>query len=117
MIARIRGALANRRIRWESICLRCGRCCYEKEYRGRTIVANYRKPCMHLDTNTHACRVYTTRFVTCARCRKMTIFHALFVKWLPDTCGYVLHYRHRRKTHAIAAQAVTSRPARVERGA
>jgi uncharacterized cysteine cluster protein YcgN (CxxCxxCC family) len=25
----------------------------------------------------------------------MTILHALFVRWLPDTCGYVQRYRYR----------------------
>jgi len=117
MIARIRRALEDRRTRWESICLRCGCCCYEKEYRGRTLVANYRKPCPHLDTHTHACRVYAARFEACVRCRKMTIVHALFVKWLPDTCGYVQHYRVRRKVRPFGAPAAGSRPVREERGA
>jgi uncharacterized cysteine cluster protein YcgN (CxxCxxCC family) len=92
MIARIRKTLAVRRTRWESLCRRCGRCCYEKERRGGVLVANYRKPCPHLDTGTHACRVYAARFEVCTRCRKMTIVHALFVQWLPETCGYVVRF-------------------------
>ena len=100
MIARIRLAIEERRARWEAICLKCGRCCYEKEYRGRSIVTNYRKPCPHLDTIDNSCRVYDARFETCDRCRKMTIAHALFVSWLPDSCGYVRHYRHLGRARA-----------------
>jgi uncharacterized protein len=115
MIALIRRARAERRARWEALCLRCGRCCYEKEYRGRRLVTNYRKPCPHLDTNSQACRVYSTRFETCDRCRKMTIVHALFVKWLPDTCGYVVHYRFHKRVRPSGAHSAAIIPAREQR--
>jgi uncharacterized protein len=116
MIARIRKALSERRTRWESICLRCGRCCYEKEYRGRSLVTNFRKPCPYLDQKSNACRVYDTRFDACANCRKMTIAHALFVKWLPDTCGYVLTYRYHRAARAFDSPAAHARTVREQRG-
>ncbi len=116
MTGRIRDAVAARRGRWEALCLRCGRCCYEKEYRGRRIVTNYRKPCPHLDTIDHTCRVYEARFETCDRCRKMTIAHALFVTWLPDSCGYVQHYRHPRRARVLSAPPAGSRPLPEQRG-
>ena len=110
MIGRLRGALAARHARWESLCLRCGRCCYEKEQRGASVVTNYRKPCIHLDVATSRCRVYDQRFEVCSRCRRMTILHALFVPWLPDTCGYVQRYRYRRKARSFAEAFGAARP-------
>jgi hypothetical protein len=47
----------------------------------------------------------------------MTVVHALFVKWLPDTCGYVQYYRHRKKARTVIAPAAGSRPLRGEKGA
>jgi uncharacterized protein len=91
-----RGRLPLRSTAWESICLRCGLCCYEKEVAGSLIVTNYSKPCHFLDTSTHMCTVYDTRFAVCANCRRMTLWHALFVSWLPKSCGYVQRFRRRR---------------------
>ena len=97
MLERIRAAARARTARWEALCTQCGECCYEKEIRGLTVVTNYRRPCMHLDTETHRCTVYENRFEICSQCRKMTLRHALFVRWLPDTCGYVRRYRFGEK--------------------
>jgi len=94
--ARLRDLRARRQARWESLCHRCGKCCYEKEVRGLSVVTNYRRPCRYLDTSTRLCTVYETRFAACAHCRRMTLRHALFVRWLPEDCGYVRHYRFHR---------------------
>ena len=94
--AGIGAAFIHRRARWESYCTRCGLCCYEKERQGSTVVTDYRHPCVHLDISTRLCTVYENRFAVCAQCRPMTLFHALFVTWLPPTCGYVRHYRRGR---------------------
>ena len=94
--ARMRAARMKRKARWDALCRRCGLCCYEKEYRGRAVVTNFSRPCPHLDLPSRQCAVYESRFETCAGCRKMTILHAMFVHWLPPTCGYVQHYRLRR---------------------
>jgi uncharacterized protein len=90
----------KRRARWESLCLRCGKCCYEKDGWGRGIVTNYRRPCIHLDTRTHLCTIYEKRFALCPQCRRMTLRHALFVRWLPESCGYVRRYRLGAKSSA-----------------
>ena len=100
MLARIRRARMLRQVRWEALCLRCGTCCYEKDVRGRAIVTNYRRPCLHLDTRTHLCTVYEKRFDLCPQCRRMTLRHALFVRWLPEECGYVSRYRRGAKSPA-----------------
>ncbi len=96
MVSVLRQALLRRRQRWESLCTRCGLCCYEKEKRGASYVTDYRRPCRFLDENTRKCTVYETRFQACAECRRMTIFHARFVPWLPESCGYVRKFRGRR---------------------
>ena len=88
-----RAATARRRARWESLCRRCGMCCYEKERQGRTVITNLRKPCRYLDISSRQCTVYDRRFSLCAECGRMTVRHALFVSWLPAQCGYVQRYR------------------------
>lgn len=98
ILARLRGSIASRRARWDALCKRCGQCCYEKEIKGLSVVTNFRRPCLHLDTATNLCTVYEARFETCAHCRKMTLRHALFVRWLPKNCGYVEHYRFHRSS-------------------
>ena len=45
---------------WESVCCRCGRCCYEKiDFEGRIYYTGI--PCQFLDTQTRLCRVYAER--------------------------------------------------------
>ena len=86
----------SRRERWESLCNRCGLCCYEKDYdKGRGIIV-LSLPCRYLDEETNLCTVYDRRFKTCRECRKVTIFHALFSPFMPESCGYVRHYRRWR---------------------
>jgi uncharacterized protein len=85
--------IATHQTRWEGVCRRCGLCCYEKEYRGRAVVTNSRRPCVYFDVASRLCTIYETRFKVCPQCRKMTILHALFVRWLPPECGYVQRYR------------------------
>ncbi len=92
-LQRLLAALDSLRPGWESVCRRCGLCCYEKERRGRKIVTNYRAPCRFLDESSRLCTVYERRFRECPECRKMTIFHALFASYLPRQCAYVRRYR------------------------
>jgi uncharacterized cysteine cluster protein YcgN (CxxCxxCC family) len=94
--ATVRKTREMRKARWEGICRRCGLCCYQKEYRGRTVVTDHGRPCRYLDVASRRCTVYEKRFEMCAQCRKMTILHAMFVQWLPPECGYVRRFRLRR---------------------
>ena len=93
LIGRISDYIRMRRARWDSICNRCGLCCYERVRRSGCLVIKYDSPCQFLDTETKLCTVYDYRFKVCPECRKVTIFHALFSRYLPDSCGYVQAYR------------------------
>ena len=98
MIARLRARLAEHRHRWESLCRQCGACCYRKEWRGARLVVNWDAPCRYLDAAGRRCTVYERRFRMCPDCRRMTLYHALFTSWLPETCGYVNVFRRRPGT-------------------
>ena len=78
---------------WDSLCKRCGICCYEKRWTPGGYVTRMDAPCRYLDVTTKLCTVYENRFRVCRECRKMTIFHALFTTYLPETCGYVERFR------------------------
>lgn len=93
MIGRIAERLAERRLRWESLCRQCGACCYRKEWRGAALVVRWDAPCRFLDTASMRCTVYERRFRACPDCRRMTLGHAFFTSWLPDSCGYVRAFR------------------------
>jgi uncharacterized protein len=87
-------SLAQRRARWESRCRRCGLCCYEREaLSGGGVRIDLARPCPYLDSRTKECRVYERRFTVTSYCAKVTLFHALFGRRMPLTCGYVVHYR------------------------
>jgi uncharacterized cysteine cluster protein YcgN (CxxCxxCC family) len=89
------------RQRWEAVCTQCGLCCYQKEWRFGKIVTNYRAPCRFLDESSRLCTIYERRFRECAECRRMTIFHALFVSYLPAECGYVRRFRFWRRRDRV----------------
>ncbi len=72
---------------WESICCRCGRCCYEKiDFEGKIYYTDL--PCEFLDTETKMCRVYADRDRKRPGCIRLT---AAYVKegFLPADCPYV----------------------------
>ncbi len=72
---------------WDSICERCGRCCYEKyEYRGKIFYTD--TPCQYLDTRTNLCRIYENRREIYPDCVKLTP-RLVKAGILPDDCPYV----------------------------
>ena len=87
-----------RRRDWEGLCRRCGKCCYEKRYTAHGLVVDCKLPCRFLEEATRLCRVYERRFRACPECRRMTVFHALFSSYLPDSCGYVRAFRKWRRS-------------------
>ena len=90
-------ANASMRDWWDDICTRCGACCYRREREAGELVVKKDQPCRFLDTDSNLCTVYTSRFKECAECRQVTLFHALFSRYLPDDCGYVDKFRFWRR--------------------
>ena len=79
--------LQNDSEKWESICCRCGRCCYEKvDFEGRIYYTEL--PCEFLDTETNLCRVYTERDVKRPGCVRLTD-EILPKGIMPADCPYV----------------------------
>ncbi len=79
---------------WDSLCNRCGKCCYERsEWAKRLVSVHYDRPCKYLDEETHLCKVYNDRFRKCDRCGKVTLFTALFYPLLPNECAYRKTFR------------------------
>ena len=97
LLRRLKQRIVRRRQWWEGLCHRCGLCCYEKEIRGGRVYVRMDSPCRYLDPLTRLCTVYENRFHVCGECRKMRYVNARFSRWLPESCGYVRHYRRRRK--------------------
>ena len=83
--------------RWDDICTQCGACCYQRDRVGGELVIHKELPCRFLDTDSQLCTVYDTRLQTCVECKRVTIFHALFSRYLPDDCGYVERFRKWRR--------------------
>ncbi len=80
---------------WESICNCCGKCCYDRmPGRDGEVIIFYNRPCEHLDTETHLCKVYDERFRKCFHCGKVRLFTALFNPTLPKDCPYVQIFRY-----------------------
>ena len=73
--------------KWESICCRCGRCCYEKvDFEGRIYYTEL--PCEFLDPETNLCRVYSERDVKRPGCVRLTD-EILPKGIMPADCPYV----------------------------
>jgi uncharacterized protein len=75
--------------KWDSICLKCGRCCCEKHIRGNSVIYDLGDPCTFLDTDTGLCRVYSSRYEQNPRCQPVGPFKAMFASYLPRDCAYV----------------------------
>jgi len=83
---------------WESLCKRCGQCCFEKK-RGRD--GSLRKtsvPCRHLDIVERTCRIYEKRFEIDRDCIKLTPEKVRILSWLPEDCAYVRFIRKERSS-------------------
>ncbi|ORJ63310.1 hypothetical protein [Geothermobacter hydrogeniphilus] len=73
--------------RWEQICRRCGRCCYEKiEFEGEVYYTD--QPCPYLDLETRLCTVYDRRSRVKPDCMPLSP-RVLGMGVLPDDCPYV----------------------------
>ncbi|MEZ4598943.1 MAG: hypothetical protein R2940_04020 [Syntrophotaleaceae bacterium] len=72
---------------WESICRRCGRCCYEKiEFEGEIYYTDI--PCEKLDLETRMCTVYPEREKARPGCVALSSENVRS-GFLPADCPYV----------------------------
>ncbi len=76
---------------WESLCRRCGRCCFEKLVDADGRIHPTRIPCCHLDVATRECRVYEKRLEVGEGCIRLTPEVVAAIAWLPEDCAYVQH--------------------------
>ena len=73
--------------KWEDVCRRCGRCCYEKiEFEGRIYYTEL--PCEYLDIGTKRCLVYGERDARRPGCVRLTSEN-VSKGFLPTDCAYV----------------------------
>lgn len=73
---------------WDSLCRRCGRCCFEKleDERGRVIYTS--TACRYLDLDSRCCKIFENRFLINPECIALTPVLVRTLEWLPDDCGY-----------------------------
>lgn len=81
------------RTEWETLCKRCGECCFEKWIDGDGTIYPTKEACRHLDMITRECRVYHKRLDVGEGCIRLTPEVVETVQWLPQSCGYVEHLR------------------------
>jgi uncharacterized cysteine cluster protein YcgN (CxxCxxCC family) len=82
---------------WESRCLRCGRCCYEKiEFEGEVYYTDI--PCEKLDLKTRLCTVYADRERARPGCVALTP-EIVRKGFLPADCPYVADLEDYRAPH------------------
>jgi len=77
-------------IEWESLCERCGRCCYEKyEHQGQFFYT--KTPCEFLDLQSRQCRVYHQKQEKQPECTRLTP-ELIRSGVLPADCPYVIRF-------------------------
>ena len=74
---------------WESLCSRCGICCFQRVHNSKTGTPNYTSiRCRHLNEGTLQCDVYENRFDVNFSCEKITPENIKELNCLPETCAY-----------------------------
>jgi hypothetical protein len=73
---------------WDSLCCKCGRCCFEKieDRRGRVVYTT--TACRYLDLDSRSCKIFENRFRINPECIALTPALVCTLDWLPDDCGY-----------------------------
>ena len=74
---------------WESLCARCGICCFQRIENFKTGATHYTSiRCRHLNPATLCCYAYDNRFDVNDSCEKVTPENIRELNCLPDSCGY-----------------------------
>jgi uncharacterized cysteine cluster protein YcgN (CxxCxxCC family) len=97
---------------WESLCNRCGCCCYEKIELVEGVVL-YGEPCPYLDIESRLCTVYPERMNINPECIQMTeeIIGGLY--WLPAHCGYRRYYERKKLKESENGKESASKNVRI----
>jgi uncharacterized cysteine cluster protein YcgN (CxxCxxCC family) len=85
---------------WESLCNRCGLCCFEKIEDENGTIFFTAIPCRYLDVATRNCRIYDRRFEIYPECIQLTESLVRELTWLHDDCGYRKAFGITRKNSA-----------------
>ena len=79
---------------WEALCDGCGNCClYKVEDIDTGEVGLTNVVCRFLDLDNIQCQLYDDRHSAMPSCIKLTPSKVESLKWLPETCAYVLIMR------------------------
>jgi uncharacterized cysteine cluster protein YcgN (CxxCxxCC family) len=79
---------------WEALCDGCGICClYKVEFEDTGDVEMTNVVCRFLDLNCIRCQLYEDRNTAMPTCVKLTPSKVEELKWLPETCAYLLIHR------------------------
>ena len=73
---------------WESLCHRCGLCCFEKIEDDYGNIFFTQTPCRYLDIVSRLCKIYDRRFEINPDCVKLSPELIGSLRWLHDDCGY-----------------------------
>lgn len=73
---------------WDSHCLQCGRCCFEKIENERGTIFYTQTACRFLDIISRECKIFERRFEINPNCIKLTPELVRTLRWLPPDCGY-----------------------------
>ena len=73
---------------WDTICRKCGRCCYEKLEDGRGKIIYTQNACQYLNLETHQCTIFEQRFERNPLCVQLTPELVSELHWLPVDCAY-----------------------------
>lgn len=73
---------------WDSLCNRCGQCCFEKIENERGTIFYTQTPCRYLDVVSRQCKVYDRRATINPACIKLTPELLQQLRWLHPDCGY-----------------------------
>lgn len=84
---------------WESLCNRCGLCCFEKIEDENGTIFFTATPCRYLDVTTRECKIYDRRFKINPDCIHLTPELVKELQWLHDECGYRQALGIKRERH------------------
>ena len=72
---------------WEALCTHCGKCCYDKVWKGKRLLL-LKSPCGFLDTGNNRCTCYPDRFEREPLCMPIGP-EIIEMGGLPEDCPYV----------------------------